>query len=168
MSGEEPTTQIAPVESPQIVSTVKLPVLKKGTKDEIDNLDIDDSTQNLKVFEADIKGHNSQGQDSSSSYTDDLMFSFFTNQSNSPQLDDEDLEQIDHGDLEEMDLKWYVAHATLSGSTKKSREQELEMQGIEQGQQPRRTVTSGDSLMHGVAGQCFDCDPSKTGLNGGR
>ncbi|GKA23727.1 putative ribonuclease H-like domain-containing protein, partial [Tanacetum coccineum] len=51
-------------------------------------------------------GHNSQGQASSSSYTDDLMFSFFANQSNSPQLDDEDLEQIDHDDLEEMDLKW--------------------------------------------------------------
>ncbi|GJW29698.1 ribonuclease H-like domain-containing protein [Tanacetum coccineum] len=54
-------------------------------------------------------GHNSQGQASSSSYTDDLMFSFFSNQSNSPQLDDEDLEQINHDDLEEMDLKWQVA-----------------------------------------------------------
>ncbi|GKG64487.1 hypothetical protein Tco_0659590, partial [Tanacetum coccineum] len=41
-------------------------------------------------------GHSFQGQASSSSYTDDLMFSFFANQSNSPQLDDEDLEQIDH------------------------------------------------------------------------
>ncbi|GJQ97338.1 hypothetical protein Tco_0008477 [Tanacetum coccineum] len=30
MSGEEPTTQIAPVESPQMVSTVKLHILKKG------------------------------------------------------------------------------------------------------------------------------------------
>ncbi|GJZ05843.1 hypothetical protein Tco_0539636 [Tanacetum coccineum] len=30
MSGEEPKTQIAPVESPQMVSTVKLPILKKG------------------------------------------------------------------------------------------------------------------------------------------
>ncbi|GJU79403.1 hypothetical protein Tco_1281768 [Tanacetum coccineum] len=30
MSGEEPATQIAPVESPQMVSTVKLPILKKG------------------------------------------------------------------------------------------------------------------------------------------
>ncbi|GJS96671.1 hypothetical protein Tco_0803639 [Tanacetum coccineum] len=111
-------------------------------KDGIDDLDIDDLYNNLKVFEADIKGssgsssnsqnvaflsaedtsssnevntangvstasgHNSQGQASSSSYTDDLMFSFFANQSNSPQLDDEDLEQIDHDDLEEMDLKW--------------------------------------------------------------
>ncbi|GJZ60793.1 hypothetical protein Tco_0616609 [Tanacetum coccineum] len=30
MSGEEPATQIAPVESSQMVSTVKLPILKKG------------------------------------------------------------------------------------------------------------------------------------------
>ncbi|GKA89926.1 hypothetical protein Tco_0811738 [Tanacetum coccineum] len=44
-------------------------------------------------------GHNSQGQASSSSYTDDIMFSFFVSQSSSPQLDDEDLEQIDHDDL---------------------------------------------------------------------
>ncbi|GJX69392.1 putative ribonuclease H-like domain-containing protein [Tanacetum coccineum] len=77
-------------------------------KDGIDDLDIDDLYNNLKVFEADIKGHNSQGQ-ASSLYTDDLMFSFFANQSNSPQLDDEDLEQIDHDDLEEMDLKLQVA-----------------------------------------------------------
>ncbi|GKC83521.1 hypothetical protein Tco_1139238 [Tanacetum coccineum] len=29
MSGEEPAPQIAPVESPQMISTVKLPMLKK-------------------------------------------------------------------------------------------------------------------------------------------
>ncbi|GKD27588.1 hypothetical protein Tco_1233802, partial [Tanacetum coccineum] len=33
--------------------------------------------------------------------------------SNSPQLDDEDLEQIDHDDLEEMDLKWQVAMLSM-------------------------------------------------------
>ncbi|GJW98066.1 hypothetical protein Tco_0179874 [Tanacetum coccineum] len=102
---------------------------------------IDELYNNLKVFEVDIKsssgsssnsqnvaflsaedtnsinevntangvstayGHNSQGQASSSTYIDDIMFSFFANQSNSPQLDDEDIEQIDHDDLEEMDLK---------------------------------------------------------------
>ncbi|GJR39826.1 ribonuclease H-like domain-containing protein [Tanacetum coccineum] len=49
-----------------------------------------------------------QGQASSSTYADDVMFSFFVNQSNSPQLDNEDLEQIDIDDLEEMDLKWQV------------------------------------------------------------
>ncbi|GJW37065.1 hypothetical protein Tco_0059985 [Tanacetum coccineum] len=49
---------------------------------------------------------NSQGQASSSSCADDVMFSFFVSQSNSQQLDNEDLEQIDTDDLEEIDLKW--------------------------------------------------------------
>nr|GEW24765.1 hypothetical protein [Tanacetum cinerariifolium] len=35
-----------------------------------------------------------------------MMFSFFANQSNSLQLDNENLEQIDTDDLKEMDLKW--------------------------------------------------------------
>ncbi|GJR34231.1 ribonuclease H-like domain-containing protein [Tanacetum coccineum] len=55
----------------------------------------------------------SQGQASSSTYADDVMFSFFANQSNSPQLDNKDLEQIDTDDLEEMDLKWQVAMLTM-------------------------------------------------------
>nr|GEU90671.1 hypothetical protein [Tanacetum cinerariifolium] len=75
-------------------------------KEGIDELDIDDLYKNLKVFEDDIKA-------SSSSYTDDLMFSFFASQSNSLQLDDKDLEQIDHDDLEEMDLKWQVAMLSM-------------------------------------------------------
>ncbi|GKE96133.1 ribonuclease H-like domain-containing protein, partial [Tanacetum coccineum] len=53
------------------------------------------------------------GQASSSTYADDVMFSFFVNQSNSPQLDNEDLEHIDTDDLEEMDLKWQVAMLTM-------------------------------------------------------
>ncbi|GKF26881.1 hypothetical protein Tco_0082775 [Tanacetum coccineum] len=50
--------------------------------------------------------YNLKGQALSSTYADDVMFSFFANQSNSPQLDNEDLEQIDTNDLEDMDLKW--------------------------------------------------------------
>ncbi|GJZ28552.1 hypothetical protein Tco_0573199 [Tanacetum coccineum] len=60
-----------------------------------------------------ISTANSQGQASSSSYADDIMFSFFVSQSNSQQLDNEDLEQIDTDDLEEMDLKWQVAMLTM-------------------------------------------------------
>ncbi|GKD35512.1 hypothetical protein Tco_1251021, partial [Tanacetum coccineum] len=45
-------------------------------KDGVDDLDIDDLYNNLKVFEVDIKGYNSQGQASSSSYADDLMGQF--------------------------------------------------------------------------------------------
>ncbi|GJV57321.1 hypothetical protein Tco_1458326 [Tanacetum coccineum] len=146
MSGEEPAPQMAPVESPQMISTVKIPMLKKGYLQKDENgvetkvppktaqailarqkerkaksimlLAIPDEYQlrrpclavlivNTANSVSTASGHNSQGQ-ASSSYTDDLMFSFFANHSNSPELDDEDLEQIDHDDLEEMDLKWQV------------------------------------------------------------
>nr|GEV80953.1 putative ribonuclease H-like domain-containing protein [Tanacetum cinerariifolium] len=103
-------------------------------------LSMDDLYNNLKVYEAEIKGQSSSGsnshnvafvssentssinetvtaaldipvvgskeQPSASSYADDVMFSFFASQSNTLQLDNEDLEQIDTDDLEEMDLKW--------------------------------------------------------------
>nr|GEX41736.1 ribonuclease H-like domain-containing protein [Tanacetum cinerariifolium] len=84
-------------------------------KPDIDNLDIDDLYNNLKVYEADIfeiifkitECHSSQAQ-GSSSYAHELMFSFFANQSSSPQLDNKDLEQIDQDDLEEINLKWQI------------------------------------------------------------
>ncbi|GKA86497.1 hypothetical protein Tco_0808208, partial [Tanacetum coccineum] len=53
-------------------------------------------------------GYNSQ-RENSLAYTDELMYSFFANQSSGPQLDHEDLKQLDEFDLEEMDLKWQVA-----------------------------------------------------------
>ncbi|GJV98025.1 ribonuclease H-like domain-containing protein [Tanacetum coccineum] len=52
-------------------------------------------------------------QASTASYADDVMFYFFTNQSNTSQLDYEDLEQIDANDIKEMDLKWQVAMLTM-------------------------------------------------------
>nr|GFD13759.1 hypothetical protein [Tanacetum cinerariifolium] len=45
----------------------------------------------------------------SSSYTDEVIHSFFKNQSSAPQLDYDDLEQINDDDMEKMDLKWQVA-----------------------------------------------------------
>ncbi|GKA39414.1 hypothetical protein Tco_0731965 [Tanacetum coccineum] len=56
--------------------------------------------------------YNSQ-RENSSSYTDELMYSFFANQSSGPQLDHEDLEQLDEFDLEEMGLKWQVAMISM-------------------------------------------------------
>nr|GEW51989.1 hypothetical protein [Tanacetum cinerariifolium] len=55
----------------------------------------------------------SKDQASTASYAGDVMFSFYTNQSNASQLDNEDLEQIDANDLEEMDLKWQVTMLTM-------------------------------------------------------
>ncbi|GJW83913.1 ribonuclease H-like domain-containing protein [Tanacetum coccineum] len=60
-----------------------------------------------------VSAASSQGQASSVTYADDVMFSFFANQSNSLQLDNEDLEQIDTDNLKEMDLKSHVAMLTM-------------------------------------------------------
>ncbi|GJW40455.1 ribonuclease H-like domain-containing protein [Tanacetum coccineum] len=57
-------------------------------------------------------GYNSQ-REKSLSYIDELMYSFFANQSSGPHLDHEDLEQLDEFDLEEMDLKWLVAMISM-------------------------------------------------------
>ncbi|GJZ78618.1 hypothetical protein Tco_0643455, partial [Tanacetum coccineum] len=74
-------------------------------KPDLDTISMDDLYNNLKVTNEEVNtAHevstaSTQGQASSSTYVDDVMFSFFVNQSNSPQLDNEDLEQIDTDDL---------------------------------------------------------------------
>ncbi|GJY44291.1 ribonuclease H-like domain-containing protein [Tanacetum coccineum] len=74
----------------------------------------DTSSTNEAVNTAhDVPAARSKGQASSSTYANDVMFSFFLNQFNSQQLDNEDLEQIDTYDLEKMDLKWQVAMLTI-------------------------------------------------------
>nr|GFA88812.1 hypothetical protein [Tanacetum cinerariifolium] len=70
------------------------------TKPGLDTFSFDDLYNNLRVSERDVKG--------SSSYTDEVINSFFTNQSSAPQLDYDDREQINDDDMEEMDLKWQV------------------------------------------------------------
>ncbi|GJV07679.1 ribonuclease H-like domain-containing protein [Tanacetum coccineum] len=111
------------------------------TKPGVDSLSFDDLYNNLRVFENDVKGstatssstqnvafvsentsstndvstaygvsnpsgHNSQYEQTSS-------YSLLANQSSCPQLDYEDLEQLDEFDLEEMVLKWQVAMISI-------------------------------------------------------
>ncbi|GKB54406.1 ribonuclease H-like domain-containing protein [Tanacetum coccineum] len=45
--------------------------------------------------------------------SDVVICAFFTSQPNSPQLDNEDLQQIHPDDLEEMDLRWQMAMLTM-------------------------------------------------------
>nr|GEZ06238.1 hypothetical protein [Tanacetum cinerariifolium] len=42
-----------------------------------------------------------------------IIYSFFASQSTSPQFDNEDLKQINVGDLKEMDLRWQMAMLTI-------------------------------------------------------
>ncbi|GJX65328.1 hypothetical protein Tco_0299671 [Tanacetum coccineum] len=80
------------------------------TKPGVDSLSFDDlykssleSTSTNEVSTAygasSSSGHNPQ-REGSSSYADELSYSFFANQSSGPQLDHEDLEQLDEFDLE--------------------------------------------------------------------
>ncbi|GJZ38080.1 hypothetical protein Tco_0584271, partial [Tanacetum coccineum] len=80
------------------------------TKPRVDSLSFDDLYNNLRVFESDIKGSTT-----SSSSPQNVAFALKTPTvlMICPQLDHEDLEQIDEYDLEEMDLKWQVAMISM-------------------------------------------------------
>ncbi|GJR84364.1 hypothetical protein Tco_0155149 [Tanacetum coccineum] len=106
-------------------------------KPDLDTLSMDDLYNNLKIYKTKVKGSSSSNQNSQNvafmssnnsgssnqaygsnsantdSMSDAVIYSFFANQSNSPQLNDEDLQQIDADDLEEMDLKWQMAMLTM-------------------------------------------------------
>ncbi|GJR66927.1 putative ribonuclease H-like domain-containing protein [Tanacetum coccineum] len=85
-------------------------------KPDLDTLSIYDLYNNLKIYETEVKGSN-QAYGSNSANTNSMsyavIYSFFTNQSNSPQLNHKDLQQIDADNLEEMDLKWQMAMLTI-------------------------------------------------------
>ncbi|GJW56682.1 ribonuclease H-like domain-containing protein [Tanacetum coccineum] len=87
-------------------------------KPEIETLSLDDLFNNLKAYES--KGVNTastQGTADSSTtvenFSDAVIYSFFASQPSIPQLDNEDLQQIHPGDLEEMDLRWNIAMLTM-------------------------------------------------------
>ncbi|GKC23981.1 putative ribonuclease H-like domain-containing protein [Tanacetum coccineum] len=106
-------------------------------KPNLDTLSLDDLYNNLKIYETEVKRSSSLNQNShnvafvssnnsgssnqaygsnstnTNSMSDAVIYSFFANQSNTPQLNDKDLQQIDADDLEEMDLKWQMAMLTM-------------------------------------------------------
>ncbi|GJY71338.1 ribonuclease H-like domain-containing protein [Tanacetum coccineum] len=121
-------------------------------KPDIDQTDIDDLYNNLRVYEDEMKrsssstsnsqnlaflssentsstnevstasgnfgvntagGTSSTSQVSSTPGADEVVCSFFAQQTTSPPLDNEDLQQIDQDDLEELDIRWQVAMLTV-------------------------------------------------------
>ncbi|GJX63597.1 reverse transcriptase domain-containing protein [Tanacetum coccineum] len=82
-------------------------------KASIDDLDINDLYNNLKVFESYIKGSSGSSLNSQNVTFVSAEDTSSSDESSGPQLDDEDLKQIDHDDLEEMDLKWQVAMLSM-------------------------------------------------------
>ncbi|GJR43017.1 putative ribonuclease H-like domain-containing protein [Tanacetum coccineum] len=118
-------------------------------KPDIDEIDIDDLYNNLRVYEDELKrssGSNSTSQNlaflssentsstnevstasgdfgistarginqvSSTPCAQDVAYSFFAQPTTSPQLENEDFQQMDGDDLEELDLRWQVAMLTV-------------------------------------------------------
>ncbi|GKC29891.1 hypothetical protein Tco_1037185 [Tanacetum coccineum] len=97
---------------PKLITWNNIALIMRN-KSDLDTLSMDDLYNNLKVSTNEtvntahsVSAASSEDQAFTASYADDVMFSFFFNQSNALQLDNEDLEQINANDLEEMDLKW--------------------------------------------------------------
>nr|GEZ25240.1 hypothetical protein [Tanacetum cinerariifolium] len=76
--------------------------------------------QNIAFVSSNSSGSTNQAHGSNftntDSLSDDVIYSFFANQSSSSQLDNEDLQQIDADDLKDMDLKWQMAMLTMRAS----------------------------------------------------
>ncbi|GKC52151.1 hypothetical protein Tco_1074896, partial [Tanacetum coccineum] len=119
-------------------------------KSDLNTLSMDDLYNNLKV----VSAASSKDQASTASYADDVMLSFFANQSNAPQLDNEDLEHIDADDLEEMDLKWQVAMLTMRvKSFIKKTGRKLDLNGKETRDDPRRNAPVDTSTTNALVVQ---------------
>ncbi|GJR47528.1 hypothetical protein Tco_1315631 [Tanacetum coccineum] len=71
-------------------------------KPEIDTLSLDNLYNNLNIYEPEVKGTSSSSTQNAASI-----------QPNSPQLDNEDLQQIYPDDLEKMDLRWQMDMLTI-------------------------------------------------------
>ncbi|GJX90561.1 hypothetical protein Tco_0343887 [Tanacetum coccineum] len=86
-------------------------------KPDLETLSMDDFTNEAVKTAHGVSAANSKNNASTlpnvDSLSDAVIYSFFASQSNSSQLDNEDLKQIDPDDLEEMDLKWQMAMLTM-------------------------------------------------------
>ncbi|GKB98903.1 hypothetical protein Tco_0985040 [Tanacetum coccineum] len=92
-------------------------------KPDIDEIDIDDLYNNLRVYEDEMKStasgdfgvSTSRGtsQVSSTPCAHYVAYSFLAQPTTNPQLENEDFQQIDEDDLEELDLRWQMAMLTV-------------------------------------------------------
>nr|GEW09691.1 reverse transcriptase domain-containing protein [Tanacetum cinerariifolium] len=162
---------------------------QRKKKTDLEEQSLDDLFNNLKIYEAEVKGLSASSQNTQNiafvssnntditnesvsvvpsfsaasskatvstlpnvdSLSDVVIYSFFTSQSNSPQLDNEDLKQIDADDLEEMYLKWLnvtiaIEEAILS--------ENADHQGTTGKEAPKRTVPVKVSTSNALVSRC--------------
>ncbi|GJR35299.1 hypothetical protein Tco_1210983, partial [Tanacetum coccineum] len=91
-----------------LLSEWKYHALIWRNKAEIETISLDDLYNNLNIYEPELT-------DSSSinNLCDVVICAFLASQPNSPQLSQEDLEQLHPDDLEEIDLQWEMAMLTI-------------------------------------------------------
>ncbi|GKE60994.1 hypothetical protein Tco_1511361, partial [Tanacetum coccineum] len=164
-------------------------------KTDLEELSLDDLFNNLKIYEAEVKGSSSSSQNTQNvafvssnnsgstneavktahgvstanskdnastlpnvdSLSDAVIYSFFASQSNSSQLDNEDLKQIDPDDLEEIDLKWQMAMLTMRARRflqKTGRNLAPKIQDNKNRETPRRTVPIKTTTSNALVSQC--------------
>ncbi|GJR40502.1 hypothetical protein Tco_1216186 [Tanacetum coccineum] len=106
----------------QTVSALILPILHKGMALMISGdggMEKTSSTNEAVNTAHEVSTASSQGQASSLTYADDVMFSFFANQSNSPYLDQCSIwSRFDMMILKRWNLKMVGGHAYLEGEIK--------------------------------------------------
>nr|GFA78714.1 hypothetical protein [Tanacetum cinerariifolium] len=86
------------------------------------------------------------------SLSNDVIYSFFASQSSSPQLDIDDLKQINADDLEEMDLKWQMAMLTGHFARKCRSLKDTRRNGAAEPQ--RRNVPVETSTLNALVSEC--------------
>nr|GFA38976.1 hypothetical protein [Tanacetum cinerariifolium] len=96
------------------------------------------------------------------SLSNTVIYSFFTSQSSSPQLDNEDLKQIDVDDLEEMDLKWRMAMLTMRARRECRSPKDLRRTVVAEPQ--RRNVPVKTSTLNALVSQCDGLESVKARL----
>ncbi|GKA11132.1 hypothetical protein Tco_0690565 [Tanacetum coccineum] len=92
--------------------------------------------------------------------SDVVICAFFVSKPNSPQLDNEDLQQINPDDLEEMDLRWQMAMLTMRTRRflKKTR-RKLTVNELQETKKTRTGKAQEEVAMEDNYFQCFDpCD----------
>nr|GFB50627.1 ribonuclease H-like domain-containing protein [Tanacetum cinerariifolium] len=83
-----------------------------------------------------------------------VIYSFFSSQSSSPQLDNKDLKQINADDLEEIDLKWQMAMLTMRARKECRSPKDSRRTAVPEPQ--RRSVPVETSTSNALVSQCND------------
>nr|GFC21990.1 hypothetical protein [Tanacetum cinerariifolium] len=81
-----------------------------------------------------------------------VIYLFFASQYSSPQLDNEDLKQIDVDDLDEMDLRWQMAMLTMRARRECRSPKDSRRNGVAEPQ--RRTVPVDTSTSNALVSKC--------------